>query len=643
MRISLSQINSAVFISLSFIIICLLLPVKSYSAIATLYTQPSSGVAPLEVRLTCAVATDTSMPKSYTMDFGDGSEPIFVETNSYSQTFTHTYQGGLFKPICRVVKTDLGLNTETDPGNIIVAKWKFKTGGEIDTSPAIDDDGIIYLGSDDGKLYAVDPLAGNEIWRFQTGDQIKSSPAIGSDGTIYFGSTDNYFYAVRPNGELKWSFNIGDYIFSSPAISLDERTVYVGASDNHLYAISTSGGLKWKYLTGGKIVSSPAIGFDGIEDVVYFGSLDKKLYALAADNGVLKWTFSGNAEFYASPAIDQYGQIYVGECNTGSAEEYNFKFYSINVDGSKLWEFDGGTGFYSSPAIGPNGKIYVGSWDGYLVAFNRNGTPNWAIRTSPPLDINSSPAIDSNGIVYVGSKDGNFYAFESPEIEEEDRNDWVYQTNAPIIEASPAIGSDGTIYFASRDKCLYAVDPGLVQLADSSWPMFHAGTKHQGAVQEDIDIPTVISASPERNSINIDINVKTITVNFSPDIKDSQIDADSFQLIKINEDETEERIDGSAFLDYVRYNNSGYHMAAIFNRLNDDVPLEYLSEYKASISYLPKTESQVETLDEEASDSEVSEAETTTFSTTFTTAAEPEKDSDPSPKGDFSCFINSIR
>lgn len=642
MRISLNQITSAVFISLVLIFICLIIPEKSYSIVATLYTEPASGVTPLEVRITCAVATNTSTPKAYTIDFGDGSERVTVDSNSYIQTFSHTYQSGLFKPICRVEKT-IATSTETDPGNIIVAKWKFKTNGEIDTSPAIDDEGIIYIGSDDGKLYAVDPLTGNEIWRFQTGDQIKSSPAIGPDGIIYFGSTDNYFYAVRPNGALKWSFNIGDYIFSSPAISPDGRTIYVGASDNHLYAISSSNGdLKWKYLTGNKIISSPAIGFDGIEEVIYIGSLDKKLYALAADNGALKWTFSGRAGFHASPAVDQYGQIYVGECVVTSAKEYNFKFYSINVDGSKLWELDGGTGFYSSPAIGPDGIIYVGSWDGYFYALNKNGTTAWRVRTSPPSDINSSPAIDSNGIIYVGSKDGNFYAFESPEVEENDRNDWVYQTSAPILEASPTIGNDGTIYFASRDKCLYAVDPGLSRIAaDSAWPMFHGGAKHQGFV-ENINIPTVISASPERNSVNIDITLKNITINFSPDVKESQIDVDSFQLVKINKDETEEKIDGYAFLNFVRYNNSGYHVAAVFNRLDDDIPLDYTSKYEASIAYLPIADDQAEadTLNSEVSEQE---KESTTFSTTFTTAAEPEKDPDPNPKPDFSCFINSIR
>ena len=640
MMTSFKRLASTVFIFFGFAIL-LCLPENGFSAIATLQTKPASGVAPLEVQIYCIVAGNTSQPKSYTMDFGDGSPIVTVESGAYAQLFTHTYSSGLYKPICNVAKT-IGTDSSTDPGNIIVAKWKFKTRGEIDSSPAIGPDGTVYIGSDDGALYAVDPETGVEIWKFQTGDPVKTCPAIGPDGTIYFGSTDNYLYAVRPNGELKWSYNIGEFIYSSAAIGTDGRTIYVGSTDNYLYAISAGGDLKWKFKTGDKIISSPAIGFDGLEEVVYFGSLDGNFYALAADNGALKWTFSGNAEFYASPAIDQDGQIYVGECRTGDAEEYNFKFYSINLDGTKRWEFDGGTGFYSSPAIGPDGLIYVGSWDGSLYAFTRTGAKSWSVTTSPPRDINASPAVSADGVVYAGCKDGNFYAFESPAVEEVNRQDWVFQTTEPIIESSPAIDGEGTIYFASRDKCLYAVNPGGVQAADASWPMFRKTASRTGN-SEEISIPAIISAVPERNSVDVDIHLKTVTINFSPEITDSQVDVDSFRMMKINDNDEEEEITGYGFLDFVRYNNSGYHIAAVFTRLDDDIPLEYNTEYKVSISYFPTPENETDSSEAATESTEETETETSTFSVAFMTEAEPVKDPDPHPKGDFSCFINTLR
>ncbi len=65
-------------------------------------------------------------------------------------------------------------------------KWKFKTGDQVASSPAVSD-GVVYFGSDDSYLYAVDIKTGQEKWKFKTGDEVFSSPAI-SDGVVYFGS-----------------------------------------------------------------------------------------------------------------------------------------------------------------------------------------------------------------------------------------------------------------------------------------------------------------------------------------------------------------------------------------------------------------------------------------------------------------------
>jgi len=612
-----------------------------FAATVTVIPKPSSGVAPLEVKLICNIKTGTSYPTSYTIDFADGSPTETVDSTLYSHTFTHTYEAGYFKPSCSVLKS-IGIISESKPAKLIVAKWKFKTQGDIDSSPAIGIDGTVYIGSDDRNLYAINPDTGQEIWRFMTNGEVRSAPAVGPDGTIYFGSIDGNLYAVKPSGVKKWAFNIGDFIFSSPAISSDGRLIYIGSSNNYIYAVNaTSGTYKWRYKTGDKIISSPAIGFDGIEPVVYVGSLDNHVYAFAANNGTLKWTFKTNAEVYGSPAVGADGKIFVGECKTGSTEEYNFKLFCLNVDGSKSWDMVGGTGFYSSPAIGPEGDVYIGSWDGYLYSINETGTlMNWSVRTSPPMDINSSPAIGivnlKDPVIYVGAKDGFFYALQSPEFEDPNRNDWVFQTGDDILYSSPTIDSNGTIYFGSRDNCLYAINPGNMTLANSSWPMFHKNPEHWG-VTEDIVISDIISCSPESNDQDVDINTNEFRINFSPDIEASQILQDSFTLQKINDEGANETIEGTTKLAWNRYNEAGYNISAVFTQLNDKETLELESEYKASIKYVPK-----EQINENDSASAASAGEMT-YSFTFTTAAEKEKDPHSSPGPDFSCFIDSIQ
>jgi len=57
------------------------------------------------------------------------------------------------------------------------------------------------VGSSDRKLYAIDSN-GNSKWAFATGSYINSSPTIGSDGTVYVGSYDGKLYAINGSGTL---------------------------------------------------------------------------------------------------------------------------------------------------------------------------------------------------------------------------------------------------------------------------------------------------------------------------------------------------------------------------------------------------------------------------------------------------------
>ncbi len=106
------------------------------------------------------------------------------------------------------------------------------------SSPAIGSDGTVYVGSNDNKLYAINPKSGVKLWEFETGHRVFSSPAIGSDGTVYVGSEDKKLYAINPKSGVKlWEFVTGGAVGSSPAIGPD-GTLYIG-SGNKLYAIKT--------------------------------------------------------------------------------------------------------------------------------------------------------------------------------------------------------------------------------------------------------------------------------------------------------------------------------------------------------------------------------------------------------------------
>jgi hypothetical protein len=163
---------------------------------------------------------------------------------------------------------------ECVPGD---TKWEFWAGhGALNSSPAIGADGTLYVGSDDGNLYALDGTVGAPKWAFLTGDSVYSSPAIGADGTVYVGSLDGSLYALDGSTGLKrWEFATGDSVYCSPALGVD-GSVYIGSRDKKIYALDGKTGAKrWDFTTEGEVFSSPAIGADG---AVYFGSRDHKVY-----------------------------------------------------------------------------------------------------------------------------------------------------------------------------------------------------------------------------------------------------------------------------------------------------------------------------------------------------------------------------
>ena len=324
-------------------------------------------------------------------------------------------------------------------------KWKFNAhSANIKSSPAIAEDGTIYIGTlwslgYGGKIHAVNPN-GTEKWRYQTGDAILSDPAIGDDGTIYIGSMDDYLYAMYPNGTLRWRFKTGDYVKGSPSIA-DDGTIYFGSWDDYLYALYSNGTMKWKYKTGGWISSSPSIGSDG---TIYVGS--DKLYAIYP-NGFLKWSFEFGSEIrfirYSSPAISADGTIYVGVNLGYDGNSNGGEIIAVNSDGTEKWRKKiAEVRADSSPCIGEDGTVYIGSTynqgKGYLHAFG-------SVDSNAPPD---TPMI--SGTINGKAREKYYYTFTSIDPDNNPVSyyiDWGDDTTTETMDfASGEIGSASHTY-----------------------------------------------------------------------------------------------------------------------------------------------------------------------------------------------------
>ena len=100
-------------------------------------------------------------------------------------------------------------------------------------------DGSVLVGSDDGRLYGLDPSNGRARWEFQTGGPVRASAIVDGAGRIFVGSQDRFIYCLSPRGSLLWQHRMRGEVDSSGAIGPD-GVYYTGCDDGGLYALAST-------------------------------------------------------------------------------------------------------------------------------------------------------------------------------------------------------------------------------------------------------------------------------------------------------------------------------------------------------------------------------------------------------------------
>lgn len=363
----------------------------------------------------------------------------------------------------------------------ITQLWSFPTQGYISSSPAISDDGTVFVSSSDRKLYAINP-DGSKKWEFASPGPHFGSPSIGVDGSVYVGASDGRLYAIDSGGTKKWEFLTGGTITGCPAIGAD-GTIYIGSYDNRLYAVFPDGTKRWAFLTEALISDAPAIGSDG---TIYVGSHNGTVHAINTD-GTSKWFVRTHKNIQSSPAIDTNGNIYI--CATDA------NLYSWTSNGVHRWTFPAGSGV--TPTIGPDGTIYIAPLLGnYVYAINPDGTQKWSILKQRG-SAEGAIAIAQDGTLY-GSAYNQFYA-----LNPDGSPNWFFE-GAPGA-GSPAVGRDGRIFFGGNDGSLYAFH-GASPLAQGAWPMYGRTATHSGRARLQSPGPATIVLQPASQSSILNAN-----------------------------------------------------------------------------------------------------------------------------------------
>jgi len=318
--------------------------------------------------------------------------------------------------------------------------WKFKTSGPIRSSAVIDD-GLVFVGSGDGRVYAIELRTGNQVWRFQTGGEVEAPPCV-VDGLVLAGSVDGYLYALEAkSGSQKWKYKTEGKIHSSANWFYGQDgaglRVLVGSYDGKLHCVDgNSGEFLWSYQTDNFINGAAALS----DDRAVFGGCDGLIHVVKVADGSKQFAIESESYIAGSAAVRD-SRAYVGN--------YDGVFVCADIQRAKtLWRHkDGDLPIFSSPAVGKDVVIF-GSRDKRVHCLKReNSEVVWTFDTLGEVD--SCPVICSDKVV-VGSNDGRLYLLRLTDGEQL----WSYQIGEPIV-SSPAVVS-GVVIIGCDDGYLYA-------------------------------------------------------------------------------------------------------------------------------------------------------------------------------------------
>ncbi|MBI1754053.1 MAG: PQQ-binding-like beta-propeller repeat protein [Acidobacteria bacterium] len=296
--------------------------------------------------------------------------------------------------------------------------FRVRLGGSSLSSPAVAN-GVAYLPTGDGLLYALDAKNGKTLWTFRIAgpsrlrqtdqwDVYQSSPAV-VDGIVYVGSVDGAVYAISASkGELKWRTGTGDIIRSSPAVA--NGRVFAGNFSGKVFCLDAATGARvWEQDT-----HTPGVPWHAVQGscavsggLVFVGSRSTSFYAFEEATGKLRWKHGHRMSWVPSSPAVRDGVAYVGQSDGG-------KVTAIGADGTVRWVLDIGKPTFASPALA-GGVVYVATNDNYnseakgsLSAVDiLTGKAIWTC--SFPASLWSSPVV-ANDTVYVACADGNLYA-----------------------------------------------------------------------------------------------------------------------------------------------------------------------------------------------------------------------------------------
>lgn len=360
--------------------------------------------------------------------------------------------------------------------------WSLDVGStQMYSSPAIGRDGVLYVGTDNGGLYAFwdgsertqeqltpppmwpqhrfdsatarttqnGPLSLNLAsgWSFVGGRRnlsVISSPCISAEGNVVFAG-DMLYSVNSTNAKAAWSVSATN--ITTAAIGRVGLT-YAGSSDGRLLGIDTgNGGVLWAARTNSSITLPPVI--SSTTNMVYVTNAAGKLVAVDGLSGVQRVIRTVGAVATAGPVLATVMGVEIVIIITGRV------LLAYRADTLILqWSYEAASNVFGV-AVDSTSKLFFASDNGVASALDAtNGSPLWGIVLPGSAAVRTSPALPSGTGVLYACDNGFVVALDR------NRGDlmWQLDTLAGTRMTSPIIDAGGFAYISADNGIVYCVD-----------------------------------------------------------------------------------------------------------------------------------------------------------------------------------------
>ena len=338
-------------------------------------------------------------------------------------------------------------------------------------------DGIIYTGSVDGRVVAINSSTRNLEWSYtiapvaapssglscgqsSVSTTIYGTPIVDGD-IVYVGSYSGKVLALSTlarsqdlafpqnrYGEWEWDCpgtNAGGNAIVADLV-MSEEALYVSSSNGRVYSLDKEfGDLNWESdILHKKLWTSPVI--QG--DTLYVGTFAGHIVTLSVETGaLLPWFFESETGFASHPVIYE-DTIYVGS--------FDSKLYAIKIGDSELsWSFPGDKWFWAAP-LANEGVVYAGCLDGKVYAIDaETGEKLWEFDAGNPVV--SSPVLMDN-LLIVADELGSVYVFDlNAELEGKAVVPLKIMSVGAVVKSS-LCAQEGLVYIRGQDNWVYVLD-----------------------------------------------------------------------------------------------------------------------------------------------------------------------------------------